>query len=315
LKHKIFIDGKEGTTGIEIFEKLRLHPGVEVMEICEKKRKDAAERKRLINQSDLTFLCLPDSAAVEAVAMAENTNTKIVDASTAHRTLSDWAYGFAELSDTHRQKIASFKHIANPGCYASGFIALIYPLIQANVMQEDYPCVCHAVSGYSGGGKKMIAEYQSKKSSGEYSSPRQYALNQSHKHQPEMQKICGLLHTPIFNPSVGNYYAGMTVSIPIHTRLLQKKLGASQIHECFLQHYNGQRFVKVMPFMGEGVLKSGFLSSDHLAGTNDMEIFIFGDEDRTLLCACLDNLGKGASGAAIQNMNIALGFEEYMGLI
>lgn len=311
---KVFIDGKEGTTGLQIFERLPKRNDIEILLIDEDKRKDVNERKRLINESDITFLCLPDAAAIEAVSLVENPNTRIIDASTAHRTNPDWDYGFAELSKAHREAIASSKRVANPGCYASGFISLVYPLVQAGVIPKDYPVISHAVSGYSGGGKKMIASIEGEDKTKAMCSPRQYALPQSHKHIPEMQKICGLQFEPMFNPIVDDYYAGMVVSLPLITRTLPKKYTPADIHEILSAHYAGQRFVKVMELGGKETLPDGFLSANDLEGTNDMQLFVFGNEERILLCSRLDNLGKGASGAAVQNMNIMLGIDEATGL-
>ena len=311
---KVFIDGKEGTTGLQIFERLPKRNDIEILLIDEDKRKDVNERKRLINESDITFLCLPDAAAIEAVSLVENPNTRIIDASTAHRTNPAWDYGFAELSKAHREAIANSKRVANPGCYASGFISLVYPLVQAGVIPKDYPVISHAVSGYSGGGKKMIASIEGADKTKAMCSPRQYALPQSHKHIPEMQKICGLQFEPMFNPIVDDYYAGMVVSLPLITRTLPKKYTPADIHEILSAHYAGQRFVKVMELGGKDTLPDGFLSANDLEGTNDMQLFVFGNEERILLCSRLDNLGKGASGAAVQNMNIMLGIDEATGL-
>lgn len=311
---KVFIDGKEGTTGLQIFERLPKRNDIEILLIDEDKRKDVNERKRLINESDITFLCLPDAAAIEAVSLVENPNTRIIDASTAHRTNPAWDYGFAELSKAHREAIANSKRVANPGCYASGFISLVYPLVQAGVIPKDYPVISHAVSGYSGGGKKMIASIEGADKTRAMCSPRQYALPQSHKHIPEMQKICGLQFEPMFNPIVDDYYAGMVVSLPLITRTLPKKYTPADIHEILSAHYAGQRFVKVMELGGKETLPDGFLSANDLEGTNDMQLFVFGNEERILLCSRLDNLGKGASGAAVQNMNIMLGIDEATGL-
>lgn len=311
---KVFIDGKEGTTGLQIFERLPKRNDIEILLIDEDKRKDVNERKRLINESDITFLCLPDAAAIEAVSLVENPNTRIIDASTAHRTNPAWDYGFAELSKAHREAIANSKRVANPGCYASGFISLVYPLVQAGVIPKDYPVISHAVSGYSGGGKKMIASIEGADKTKAMCSPRQYALTQSHKHIPEMQKICGLQFEPMFNPIVDDYYAGMVVSLPLITRTLPKKYTPADIHEILSAHYAGQRFVKVMELGGKETLPDGFLSANDLEGTNDMQLFVFGNEERILLCSRLDNLGKGASGAAVQNMNIMLGIDEATGL-
>ncbi len=314
MKTKIFIDGKEGTTGLQIYERFAKRDDLEILLIDEDKRKDVNERKRLINESDITFLCLPDAAAVEAVTLAENDSTRIIDASTAHRTNDDWAYGFPELSKAHRDRIRAAKRVANPGCYASGFISIVYPLVQAGVLPKDYPVISHAVSGYSGGGKKMIAAIEGGGKTKEMCSPRQYALTQSHKHIPEMQKICGLEYPPMFNPIVDDFYAGMVVSVPLIARTLPKKYTPNDIHKILKEHYDGQRFVKVMELGGSDTLPDGFLPANTLEGTNDMQIFVFGNDDRILIASRLDNLGKGASGAAVQNMNIMLGLDEATGL-
>lgn len=314
MKFKVFIDGKEGTTGLKIFDRLEGRSDLEVLLIDEEKRKDVNARKALINASDVTFLCLPDEAAVEAVSLVENDHVKVIDASTAHRVDPAWDYGFPELSKAQREKIVASHRISNPGCYATGFISLVHPMVKLGIMPADYPVVCHAISGYSGGGKKMIAAYADSDRAAEYDAVRQYGLTQSHKHQKEMKVLSGLTDIPIFNPAVADFFAGMTVSVPLYTKLLDKKLTAQQIHEILSEYYDGQRFVKVMPFMGEGVLTGGFLPSNALVDTNDLQIFVCGNDDRVLLAACLDNLGKGASGAAVQNMNIALGLDEATGL-
>jgi len=312
---KVYIDGKEGTTGLQIFERFAKRDDLDILLIDEDKRKDPEERKKLINASDITFLCLPDAAAVEAVALAENPNVRIIDASTAHRTNPAWDYGFPELSAKHRENIAKSKRVANPGCYATGFISLVYPLVQAGVLGEDYPVTAHAVSGYSGGGKKMIAAIEGADKTFEMQSPRQYALTLSHKHLPEMQQVCGLKHKPLFNPIVDDYYAGMVVSVPLVSRAMAKKCTAADIHEILASHYEGQRFVKVMELGGKETLPDGFLPANTLTGTNDLQVFVFGNDEQILLCSRLDNLGKGASGAAVQNMNIMLGLDETTGLV
>lgn len=314
MKTKVFIDGKEGTTGLQIFERFEKRSDIEVLLIDEDKRKDVNERKRLINSSDITFFCLPDAAAKEAAALVENPSTRIIDASTAHRTDPDWAYGFPELSSAHRERISSAKKVANPGCYASGFISIVYPLVEAGVLPKDYPVISHAVSGYSGGGKKMIAAMDGAKTK-EMFSPRQYALSQNHKHIPEMQKICGLEYPPMFNPIVDDFYAGMVVSVPLVARTLPKKYTPEDIHSVLSQHYAGQRFVKVMELGGGDTLPDGFLPANTLEGSNQLQIFVFGNDDRILIASRLDNLGKGASGAAVQNMNIMLGLDEAAGLV
>lgn len=314
MPFKIFIDGQEGTTGLRIVERLKNRSDIELLKIDESLRKDVNERKRLINASDITFLCLPDAAAIEAVALAENENVRIIDASTAHRTNPDWAYGFPELSKAHRERIRTAKRVANPGCYASGFIACVYPLVSAGIMPKDYPVTCHAVSGYSGAGKKGIAQYEDENRDFQLDSPRQYALTQNHKHIKEMMTIAGLSELPVFTPIVDDYYNGMVVSVPLHLRTLDKKLTLAELREVFAAHYEGERFVKVMPICGEGVLSDGFIAANTLKDTNDMQIFICGNDDRAVISARFDNLGKGASGAAVQSMNIMMGVPEETGL-
>ena len=310
MKTKVFIDGKEGTTGIQIFDRLGNRDDLEILKIDEEKRKDLNERKRLINESDITFLCLPDAAAIEAVSLCKNPNTRIIDASTAHRTNPAWDYGFPELSAEHKEKIAKSKRVANPGCYASGFISLVYPLVQAGVLPEAYPLTAHAVSGYSGAGKKMISVMESDAKTKEMYSPRQYALAQSHKHLPEMQYVCGLKYKPMFNPIVDDYYSGMVVSVPLVSRALTKTYSPADIHEILSEHYANQKYVKLMELGGKDTLPDGFLAANAITGTNDMQIFVFGNDEQILLCSRFDNLGKGASGAAVQNMDIMLGNEE-----
>lgn len=312
---KVYIDGQEGTTGLKIYERFVNRDDITILRIDDEKRKDVNERKRLINESNYTFLCLPDVAAIEAVSLIENDKVKIIDASTAHRTNSEWAYGLPELSVMHREKIRSSSRVAVPGCYASGFITAVYPLLQSGVMDSSHPVFCHAVSGYSGGGKKMIAEYESTDRTADLLAPRQYALSQQHKHLKEMQVISGLDFPPMFNPIVDNYYNGMVCSVPIITRMLKKLASIQDIWEIMASHYAGQRFVKVMPFMGEGVLEGGFLPSNTLAGTNDLQIFVCGNNEQVLIATRFDNLGKGASGAAVQCLNIMMNVEESVGLL
>ena len=314
MKKKVFIDGKAGTTGLKIYERLGSRDDIEILLIDEDKRKDVNERARLINSADIVFLCLPDDAAREAAALCTNPDVRIIDASTAHRTSPDWDYGFPELSEKHRENIRNSKRVANPGCYASGFISLVYPLVQAGVLPEDYPITCHAVSGYSGAGNKAIAVMESSDKTKEMYSPRQYALGQTHKHLPEMQKMCGLKYAPMFNPIVDDYFSGMVVSVPLITRCLTKKYTPADIHEIMSAHYAGQHFVKVMELGGTETLPDGFLAANTLADTNNMQIFVTGNDDRILLCSRFDNLGKGASGAAVQSMNIMLGIDEATGL-
>ena len=314
MKKKVFIDGKAGTTGLQIYERLGKRDDIELLLIDDEKRKDTAERARLINSSDITFLCLPDAAAVEAVSLCTNPEVRIIDASTAHRTNPEWDYGFPELSERHRENIRNSKRVANPGCYASGFISLVYPLVKSGVLPEDYPVTCHAVSGYSGGGNKMINAMESENKTKEMFSPRQYALGQAHKHLPEMQAVCGLKYKPMFNPIVDDYYSGMVVPVPLISRCLTKKYTPKDIHEILSAHYLGEHFVKVMELGGTETLADGFIAANTLAGTNNMQIFVCGNDEQILLLSRFDNLGKGASGAAVQSMNIMLGLDEATGL-
>ena len=314
MAYKIFIDGKEGTTGLKIYERFEKRNDIEILLIDDEKRKAPSERAKMINASDFTFLCLPDAASIEAVSLCANPNVRIIDASTAHRTNPDWAYGFPELSAEHRTKIEKSNRVAVPGCYASGFAAICYPLVKHKIIAPDYPVVCHAVSGYSGAGKKAIAQYESPGRNPELDSPRLYALTQEHKHLPEMMKVSGLSCKPIFNPYVCDYFQGMTVTISLHARLLEKKLSAKEICGIFKEHYDGCRFVRACEFLGEGVLTENFIPANTLAGTNDMEIFVCGNDDRIVITSRLDNLGKGASGAAVQCMNIMMGIDEGTGL-
>ncbi len=312
---KVFIDGKEGTTGLKIFERFEKRNDIEILQIDEEKRKDPVEKAKMINASDYTFLCLPDAAAVESASLCTNPDTVIIDASTAHRTNPDWAYGFPELSSEFRAKIAASKRIAVPGCYASGFIALGYPLVQSGIMPPDYPVVIHAVSGYSGAGKKAIAQYEDKNRNPELDSPRLYALTQAHKHLPEMKKIAGLAMEPVFNPYVCDYFQGMTVTVGLHAGYLSKKATAHDVWEMMSEHYKDSTFVKVAGFMGEGTLTEQFIPANTLAGTNNMQIFVYGNDERIMLTSRFDNLGKGASGAAVQCLNISMGIDETTSLI
>lgn len=312
---KVFIDGKEGTTGLKIYERFADRKDLEILLIDEDKRKDPAERAKMINASDFTFLCLPDAASIEAVSLCTNPATRIIDASTAHRVNPEWAYGFPELDKSFRENIEKSNRVANPGCYASGFNVLGYPLVKSGIMPKDYPVVCHAVSGYSGAGKKAIAQYEDPARNPELDSPRLYALTQAHKHLPEMKKISGLDYEPVFNPYVCDYFEGMTVTIGLHSRLLGKKVTAHDVWEMMASHYEGCNFVKVAGFMGEGTLPEQFIPANTLAGTNLMQVFVYGNDDRIMLTSRLDNLGKGASGAAVQCLNIMMGIDETTGLL
>ncbi len=311
----VFIDGQEGTTGLRISERFSGRTDIHLLQIDPALRKDADARKKLIQSSDYTILCLPDAAAREAVALAEDAPVRIIDASTAHRIHPAWAYGFPELSAAHREKIAKSSRVAVPGCYASGFNALAYPMVHNGLIPADYPVQCFAVSGYSGGGKKMIAEVEAPDSAPEVHSPRFYGLANNHKHLPEMQKISGLSRKPMFTPIVDDYYNGMVVCIPVQAAVAGKHVSPKEIHAMFAAHYAGCNFVKVKPFLEEADLTALRISSNDLRDTNMMEIFVCGSEEQVLLCARLDNLGKGASGAAVQCLNIMMGVNETMGLL
>ena len=314
MAYKIFIDGKEGTTGLKIYERFAGRSDIEILQIDDEKRKDPAEKAKMINASDFTFLCLPDAASIESVALCTNPKTRIIDASTAHRTNPDWAYGFPELDKSFREKIISSNRVAVPGCYASGFVVIAYTLVKAGILPRDYPVVVHAVSGYSGAGKKAIAQYEAADRDKSLDSPRLYALTQSHKHLPEMKKIPGLDFEPVFNPYVCDYFQGMTVTVGLHSRLLSKKVSAKDIWQMFASHYDGCNFVKVAGFMGEGTLTEQFIPANTLAGTNEMQVFVYGNDERIDITTRFDNLGKGASGAAVQCLNIMMGIDETTGL-
>lgn len=312
---KVYIDGQEGTTGLKILERFEGRNDIELIRISDEKRKDPAERARLINSADYVFLCLPDEASREAVSFVDNDHVRIIDASTAHRTNPGWAYGFPELSPEHREKIKTSNRVAVPGCYASGFAAVVYPLVKNGIIPADYPVFAYATSGYSGAGKKAIAVYEGDDKPYEFNSPRQYALSQQHKHLPEMQAVSGLTHKPMFNPMVCDYFSGMVVSVPIQTRTLNSSVTAKQVHEMYAKHYEGAKMVEVMPLMSADEQKSFFLASNTLSGINKLQVFVFGNDEQILLCARLDNLGKGASGAAVQCLNIMMGIDETAGLV
>lgn len=303
---KIFIDGSVGTTGLRIHERLSARTDLEILPIPEELRKDPETRKNLMNQADVVFLCLPDPAAIEAAELPTNPDTVIIDTSTAHRTLDTWAYGFPELSG-RRAQIAQAKRIANPGCHASGFIALVAPLVEKGLLSKDAQLSCFSLTGYSGGGKKMIAEYEEEGRDALLDAPRMYGLSQSHKHLPEMAKICGLTQSPVFCPVVAPYYSGMEVTVPIVKSQLNGTL--EDVKACYRAYYE-----KGMVHFTESGDEAGFLSAGKYSGKDTMEVTVTGNEDRLLLVARFDNLGKGASGAAIQNMNIVLGCPEDTGL-
>ena len=308
---KVFIDGSAGTTGLKIFERFQSRPDLELLTISEADRKNLDARIARICEADISFLCLPDDASREICEKLPR-GVRLLDTSTAHRTRPDWVYGLPELSPATRAAIADADRVAVPGCHATGFITLVAPLVSMGIAAPDYPFTAHSITGYSGGGKKMIAAYEVPDRPGTYDSPRQYALGQRHKHLPEMQKIAGLAYPPIFNPIVADFFSGMVVTVPLHTRLLAKKMTPAEVAEAMAGYYAGQRFIRVHPW-GE-TPEDGTLDANSLAGTNNLEIFVFGTDEQIVLASRFDNLGKGASGAAVQCMNIMLGLPEDTGL-
>lgn len=310
----VFIDGKEGTTGLKIYERFADRLDLELMLIPEEKRKIPAERQKYIREADICFLCLPDAAAIESVALAQGSKVRIIDTSTAHRTSEGWSYGFPELSSNHREQIIHGSRIAVPGCHASGFNAIVYPLVSAGVMPKDYPVVCHSVSGYSGAGKGMIAQYEAAGRPQEYDSPRQYALGQTHKHLKEMTAVPGLSRQPVFMPLICDYYSGMTVTVPLFSDLLAKKYTMEEIHAVLCAHYADSTMVKVLPLGAEEEI-GNMIGSNNRSGRDTMELLVAGNDQRILVISRFDNLGKGASGAAIQCMNLMLGLNQTTGLI
>ena len=322
---KVFVDGEAGTTGLQIYDRLAKRNDIEVLRISQELRKDTAERQRLINESDVTFLCLPDAAAMESAALCTNPDTCIIDASTAHRVNPDWTYGMPELSADQRKAISKAKRIANPGCHATGFILGVHPLVASGILPKSANIAAYSITGYSGGGKKLIAEYEEEAALGHKAgeslpimAPAPYALALSHKHIPEMKKYCELENTPFFNPVLGPYYKGMAVTVAIFANQLTKKVGPEELTDILKKHYEGSNFVTVMPYEATPVespaLVNGRLNPTICNNTNNACIQVFGNENIMQVTTIIDNLGKGASGAAIQNMNIALGLDETLGL-
>lgn len=304
---KVFIDGSAGTTGLRIYERLEKRTDVTLLTLPDEKRKDVAERKKMLNAADIVFLCLPDDAARESVSLIDNPETVVIDASTAHRTVSGWAYGFPELSNKHETGVKTGKRIAVPGCHASGFIALVYPLIEAGILDKSALLTCHSVTGYSGGGKKMIAEYQAGERDVLLDAPRQYALSQQHKHLKEMVAVCGLENAPIFCPIVADFYSGMHVTVPVFKSQIHGSM--DDIKAVYKAKYQNE-FVCYQDSVDEG----GFVSGVANANKDSMKIAVYGNDERILLTAVYDNLGKGASGAAIECMNLAMGVDATCGL-
>ncbi|MDO5134029.1 MAG: N-acetyl-gamma-glutamyl-phosphate reductase [Eubacteriales bacterium] len=309
-KTRIYIDGQSGTTGLQIFDRIGAREDLELMRIDEDKRHDLEERRRFLNAADIVFLCLPDDGAREAVSLIENPDVRVIDASTAHRTSDDWTYGFPELSPEQRESIARSRRVANPGCHATGFIACAAPLIRMGIVPADYPFTCFSLTGYSGGGKKMIASYEAADKAQELYAPGIYGLTLHHKHLPEMMKVCGLAHAPVFLPVVDDYYKGMATTIMLHSRLLPGAPSAEEIRNRLAEYYSGSHFVSVLPFEKNRPT----MYAAQLAGTNHLQLAVCGDHELTSVTALFDNLGKGASGAAVQNMNIMLGIDEAAGL-
>lgn len=313
MKYKVFVDGQEGTTGLKIHEYLQDRDDIEVLSIESENRKNIDARRTILNEADIVFLCLPDIAAKESVSLISNKKTRIIDASTAHRTDTKWTYGLPELNKNQREVIRNSHRVAVPGCHATGFIVSLYPLVNQDIVPTEYPITCYSVSGYSGGGKKLINLYEDNHFSN-MNSPKPYRLDLKHKHLPEMQKITGLAYEPAFTPMISNYYKGMSVAIPLLPRLLNKKYTVSDIHKILSEYYAFEDFINVVPIDNENYLVDGYLDIEACNDTNRIDIFVSGNENEILLTARLDNLGKGASGAAIQNMNLMLGLEEKIGL-
>lgn len=309
---KVFVDGQEGTTGLRIHEYLAARPDIEVLRIAADKRKDGAERARLLNAADVAFLCLPDAASREAASMVDNPRTCLIDASTAHRTVPGWAYGLPELAPGQREAIRASKRIANPGCHASAFILLLRPLVDAGLVPASTVMAATSITGYSGGGKKMIEQYQALPTEPALTSPRPYGLTLAHKHLPEMAAHTGLAQPPVFQPIVANFYKGLSVSVPLSLAALGTS--AEALQRAFEAHYAGERFIRVMPLRDTATLEGGFFDVQACNDTNRVDIFVFASDTQAIVMARLDNLGKGASGAAVQAMNVHLGMDEALGL-
>ena len=310
MKTRVYIDGQVGTTGLQIYERIGNRNDLELLRIDEDKRHDTDERRKFLNSADIVFLCLPDAGAIEAVSLIENPDVRVIDASTAHRTSDEWVYGYPELSKEQRAAIAAGKRVANPGCHATGLISSVAPLVKMGILPADYPVTCYSLTGYSGGGKKMIAQYEAQDRDEKLSSPGIYGLTLKHKHIPEMQKVTGLTYPPVFMPIVDDYYKGMATTIMLQNRLLPGQPSAEEICTRLQEYYADEHFVTVLPYDA----KQGTVYANALAGTNHLQLVVCGYEDQTSVTALFDNLGKGASGAAVQNMNIMLGLDETIGL-
>ncbi|UXH78463.1 N-acetyl-gamma-glutamyl-phosphate reductase [Roseateles amylovorans] len=314
MKYAVYVDGQEGTTGLRINEYLAQRADIEVLRIDADKRKDADERARLLNAADVAFLCLPDAASREAAAMITNPRTCLIDASTAHRTVAGWAFGLPELAKGQRDAIRASKRIANPGCHASAFILAVRPLVDAGLLSPEALITATSITGYSGGGKSMIAEYEAGGNQ-QLKSPRPYALGLAHKHLPEMMAHTGLRTAPVFMPIVADFYKGLAVTVPLHLSQLRAGTTPQQVRDALAAHYEGERFIRVQPLRDPDTLASGFFDVQACNDTNNVDLFVFGSEQQILVMARLDNLGKGASGAAVQSMNVHLGVDETLGLV
>ena len=313
MAYRVFVDGQEGTTGLRIHEVLAARPDIELLRIDPERRKDPAERARLLNAADVAFLCLPDVAAREAAFLVTSRNTCLIDASTAHRTQAGWAYGLPELAAGQRASLRLSKRIANPGCHATAFILLMRPLVDAGLVPASLPVSATSITGYSGGGKSMIAQYEAG-GDARLTAPRPYGLTLAHKHLPEMQAHTGLAARPVFMPIVSNFYKGLAVTVPLHLLQLPAGTTAAHLQAALAAHYAGERFIRVMPLADPETLESGCFDVMACNDTNRADLFVFGNETQVLLIARLDNLGKGASGAAVQCMNVHLGLDEGLGL-
>lgn len=311
MKTKVYIDGQSGTTGLQIYDRIAARTDLEMLRIDEAVRHDVEERRKFLNAADIVFLCLPDESAREAVSLIENPGVRVIDASTAHRTADGWDYGFPELSSELRRSIANSKRVANPGCHATGFISIAGPLIRMNIMQEDYPVSCFSLTGFSGGGKQMISAYESEDKPEDFYAPGIYGLNLKHKHIAEMQKLTGLKYAPVFLPVVDDYYKGMATTVMLQNRILKSYPSMDFIYKSLNDYYRDEQFIDVIRY---GSFDKT-IYANHMAGSNKLKLIVCGNDEQTSITALFDNLGKGASGAAVQNMNIMLGLEENIGLL
>ena len=316
MPHRVFIDGQAGTTGLEIHARLAERADVELIEITPARRKDPEARAELLNSADVVILCLPDAAALEAVALIDNPAVRVLDASTAHRIAPDWVFGLPELNPSQRAAIQSAARVANPGCYSTGFILAVRPLLDAGVLDPGALVSTHAISGYSGGGRAMVDRYRQREEEGVAAllPPRGYALGLGHKHLPEMQHYCGLRHPPLFTPMVAHYYKGMLVQVPLPHGILRRPLDAAELTDLLEERYAAEPCIEVIRPDGHGALEDGFLDPERCNGSNRVDLMVFGGEGHLLVVARLDNLGKGAGGAAVQNLNLMLGLDELAGV-